>query len=1254
MVARLLSLPHEGIELMFHLPRRQPLVLFVGLFFFVVPARPATAQLVTIAERSGYQETSTNGQVLAHLSKWSQQPHIQVQTIGKSVEGRPLRMAIISREGLKRPVVDDRIVVLLLGGIHSGEAAGKEALLQILAELSQRPDHQWLDQFVILMVPDFNVDGNSRRADHRPTQNGPPLTGTRENAQGLDLNRDFTKLDTPECRALISVIRRWDPHVLMDLHTTNGSRHRYHLTYDVPHHPAVSPKIIAFLRNKLLPEVTETLETDHETPTFFYGNFDPAHSRWTTFGYQGRYSTEYVGLRGRLAILSEAYAYASFETRINATRLFVTTCLNQIKEQATDVRKLLADVRRETANAGRRPLVGDTIAIRGKLTDSPEKRVVRGFESSRSKTPKDYSVDYYGQFVADKAVQRPYAYVIPSSQTRVLRRLRLHGIRVERFKKPHELPVQTATMKSIKRLATFEGHPLHNAQVEWKKDDVRFAKGTYIVRMNQPLASLIANLLEPEADDGLLTWGFFRDQVYNSGHLFPVRRLASFQQLSLETVRTVPAAERLTLDQIYGGSGRVPFSGGFPIGIRWHPQENSWLQQTGGRWVTVDAETGQRRPFQDTRAIQKALVSLSDIDDKSATRLSGQFGQLSPNWDAVLWSHANDLFYHRFGSEEARRLTIGRQTERMPTFSPDGQWVAFVRDRDLYVVSVADGRERRLTTADNDRQFFGELDWVYQEEIYGRGNFKGFWWSPDSRKLALLHLDETDVKSFTVVDHRPYRGKSEITAYPKSGDPIPKVRLGWIDMPSAAEHWLDDPEIALQEHLIVGVTWAPDSSSIIAQVQDRRQTQLDLRRWQISESISHRILLETSPAWVEVLGEPIWLQDQSFLWLSHRTGFRHLYRVDSKGKTVPVTSGDWEIRTVLGIDPKQEWVYFQAAKDPAIRRQAYRIRITGGAVQRITSTSWNHSARPSVSKDFFVDYYSGVHQPPAARLCRGDGTVVRTLQSNVDDRLKHYAINPPEFLQVPARDGHLLDAMLIKPPDFDPQKRYPVIVYVYGGPQAPVVQDRWGGSTYLWHQLLAQQGFVIWMCDNRSSSYRSIRDAFPIHRNLGENELRDITDGLEWLSSHTWVDSSRIGIWGWSYGGYMTSYALTHSRIFRAGIAGAPVTDWRNYDAVYTERYMDLPQTNAAGYKNSSAVAAAAQLHGKLLVVHGTIDDNVHLSNTLQFAEALQKSGKDFEMMLYPGNRHNVANSAQTRDLRARMTRFFLKELRAGEIADNH
>ena len=238
-----------------------------------------------------------------------------------------------------------------------------------------------------------------------------------------------------------------------------------------------------------------------------------------------------------------------------------------------------------------------------------------------------------------------------------------------------------------------------------------------------------------------------------------------------------------------------------------------------------------------------------------------------------------------------------------------------------------------------------------------------------------------------------------------------------------------------------------------------------------------------------------------------------------------------------------------------------------------------------------------------------------------------------------------LDAMLIKPPGFDPGRKYPVITHIYGGPQTPRVRDRFGGQNGLWHQYLAQQGFVVFVVDNRSSSYHSARQSWPIYRNMAAGELQDLEDAIGWLGSHPWVDTSRIGLWGWSYGGYMTAYALTHSDLFAAGIAGAPVTDWRNYDAIYTERYMDTPQANPEGYESSSVLNAAADLHGALLLIHGTIDDNVHISNTYQLVNALQQAGKPFEMMVYPGNRHGVRNPPQRLHLYRLMTDFFRENL---------
>ena len=279
------------------------------------------------------------------------------------------------------------------------------------------------------------------------------------------------------------------------------------------------------------------------------------------------------------------------------------------------------------------------------------------------------------------------------------------------------------------------------------------------------------------------------------------------------------------------------------------------------------------------------------------------------------------------------------------------------------------------------------------------------------------------------------------------------------------------------------------------------------------------------------------------------------------------------------------------------------------------------------------------------RLYSSDGSFKQKLNVSSDDRWKFTGMTEPEFLTVNAKNNQPLDAMIIRPPGFDPNKKYPVLIHVYSGPQAPTVRNRFGNEWTMWHQMLAQQGVVIWSCENQSASYRSAKNAWPIHRDLGRNELADIELGIEWLKQQSWVDADRIGIWGWSYGGYMASYALTHSKSFKLGIAGAPVTDWRNYDTIYTERFMGLPQDNPEGYDASSVVKAAADLSGKLLIIHGSIDDNVHLSNTMQLALALQNAGKQFDLMIYPQNRHAIRKTDQAAHLRKLMYDFVMENL---------
>jgi dipeptidyl-peptidase-4 len=342
-----------------------------------------------------------------------------------------------------------------------------------------------------------------------------------------------------------------------------------------------------------------------------------------------------------------------------------------------------------------------------------------------------------------------------------------------------------------------------------------------------------------------------------------------------------------------------------------------------------------------------------------------------------------------------------------------------------------------------------------------------------------------------------------------------------------------------------------------------------------------------------------------------------------------------------------------AMRDDPIAPHLYSValREAGEVAEpvRVTRAAGSHAVTFNDSATLYHDRWSSLTEPTQAALFSSAGELVRQVETGELEDLEGIAWGQIERHQVPTRDGFIMEALLIKPPGFDPSRRYPVLQYNYGGPHSPVVRDAWGGKRYAWHQLLAQRDVLIWMCDNRSASGKGITPVFEAYGRLGEIELRDIEDGLDWLAAKPWVDPERIAIWGWSYGGFMASYALTHSQRFKAAIAGAPVTDWRYYDSVYTERYMKRPQANAEGYAATSVVEAAKDLHGDLLLIHGTIDDNVHLQNSMQLIYALQKAGKQFELMLYPKARHGVRNKAQEEHLYTLMTEFLLRQLEPGK-----
>jgi dipeptidyl-peptidase 4 len=712
------------------------------------------------------------------------------------------------------------------------------------------------------------------------------------------------------------------------------------------------------------------------------------------------------------------------------------------------------------------------------------------------------------------------------------------------------------------------------------------------------------------------------------------------------------AQERnFTIDEIYDPVKRLNFSG-TPPAVQWLKDGASYLlfSSEAGQLLKVNAASGEARPFYDATKMEAAFAALPGISPEEARAIARSHSyHLNPAETAALINSANDLFYYEFGNARAVRLTdTPKKVEEGEEFSPDGRLVSFARNNNLYIVELTGKRERALTSDGTPKIFNGRLNWVYQEELYGRGNFKGYWWSPDSSKLVYLQLNDTPVHEFTIVDHISHLQDLEVTPYPKAGDPNPTVKLGVVSATGGATRWVDLAGYAKDEPLIVRAGWTPDGKKVFYEIQDRIQTWLDLNTADPASGKSETLVKETSKAWVNVekVDEPKWLKDGSFLFLSERNGWLHLYHYSAGGKLIrQLTDGKWDIRTLHGIDESSGYVYFSGTRDSYIGLDTYRVKLDGSGLVRLSRADGTHNANFNSKFSHYIDSWSDINTPVQVRLYQADGTQTRVIDANPAKLLTGYKLSKPEFQQIKARDGQVMDAMLIKPTNFEPGKKYPALAFVYGGPQAPQVRNAWGGSAYLWFQMLAQKGYIIWLCDNRTASARGAESAWPVYRNFGEMELNDLNDSINNLKGMLFVDRSRVGIMGWSFGGYLTSYAMTHSKQFKAGIAGGSVTDWRLYDSIYTERYMGTPQKNPEGYQKSSVLAAAKDLHGKLLLIHGMIDDNVHMQNTIQFAYELQKADKQFQLMLYPKSRHGVVDPYLVKHMRSLMTNFLLENL---------
>ncbi len=731
--------------------------------------------------------------------------------------------------------------------------------------------------------------------------------------------------------------------------------------------------------------------------------------------------------------------------------------------------------------------------------------------------------------------------------------------------------------------------------------------------------------------------------------------LLSYGLLAAQDAAVAQKPVDLTLDDVFGLTDKIVGQPELPLGwidgkryLVWGVVPNGGEQKTQG-FLAVDAASGQAQVWLDGKALERAIADVPGFSPGLAAAVANDrtVFQWSPTFAHALLNVANDLFFVTVDGAKVTRVTNTPMPEVGEEMSPDGRLVAYVRDYNVWVAPTAGGPERALTSGGHRDLLFGRLDWVYQEELYGRGNFKGFWWSPDSTRIALLRLDESPVPEFTLVSDTPTRPIVEVENYPKAGDPNPHVDLGVVDVRGGAMRWFDLSRYGNQELLISRVQWHPGSGEVYFQVQDRVQSWLDLLAGDPRDGRVRVVIEERSDCWVEADANPHWLDGgKSFLWLSERDGFKHLYHYGRDGKLIKrLTEGAFEVDELVGVDEGARVVYFISDQDDFKQQHLWRIGLDAQGAARITKAPGTHGV--SLAPDFasFLGTMSAIDMPRRVELKKMDDEVVRGIADSDMSLWQKVEPCPTEFHTVQTRDGFAMDAMLIKPRGFEAGKRYPVLCFTYSGPHTPQVRHRWGGRNFLYHQMLAQKGIMVWVCDNRSGSGKGRVSAKACFQKMGQVETQDLEDGVKWLVDQGLADPARVGLWGWSYGGYQTTYCLTHSKVWKLGIAVNPVTDWKFYDSIYTERYMGLPSVNRDGYHKASVIEAAASLHGELLLVHASMDDNVHMQNSLALAHALQSAGKQFRFMVYPRVRHGVENRKQQVHLYQMMADFVRERL---------
>lgn len=676
-----------------------------------------------------------------------------------------------------------------------------------------------------------------------------------------------------------------------------------------------------------------------------------------------------------------------------------------------------------------------------------------------------------------------------------------------------------------------------------------------------------------------------------------------------------------------------------------------WLDDSHYLFRSLDADKKQVLQSVDIRT-GKAVVLLAEKTPRELISQALPAGTslsvsdvISPDSKSAIIVKDNDLYYFTVGNKELKQLTRDEAPEVNSMFSPDGKRIAYTKEKDLYVFDLAGNKEIRLTTDASDKIYNGYASWVYYEEILGRpSRYAAFWWSPDGNKIAYLRSDDSDVPVFTLnrLDEPDgVHGRIEAVPYPKAGDPNPKVKMGIADIASTRTTWVKT-DYSVDQY-IAWPFWTPDSKKLAVQVVNRDQNELKIILADPSTGEYSEIYNESRKTWVE-FREDIYVMNNGsgFIIRSYKNDWENLYYYGWDGKLISqMTNFDFRVNSIISVDEDQKVVYFTATGPESTDMHGYRVSFDGKSLLQVTKGEGTHNLIISPKGSYFIDTWNSIRSPGSIIAYDKKGRQIREIHKFDQpefDPSKHSRV---EFVKIATSDGLFnMPAIITYPVNFDPSGKYPVVFTIYGGPDSKNVYNRWQGTNPSWY---SQNGIVTFTVDHRGSGQFGKKGLDYMYRCLGKWEILDYEDAVKWLREKPWVDAERMGMTGGSYGGYMTCLALTKGADYWThGIANYSVTDYRLYDNIYTERFMDTPQDNPEGYKDGSALTFARNYKGKLLMTHGDMDDNVHMQNSIYLISRLQDEGKSFEFMLYPGGRHGWGG-AKAQHLRSEANKFWLR-----------